>query len=204
MPERDHLDHAGSEPDEGSEAFDGGLQQLIAGDGYRLDDDLDVSLARQAPGPTLDDDLPPELLELEKIPRRLWRPTLAPMRPHERWYVARRISDERLRELAYEVVADLQAADSDGRQALQAERRRARETAAPLPTPEVARRSGARAVQINVRLTPDDHARLRDAAATTGMKPTTLARALVLNGVGKILRDRDAAGGGTGPQRSAG
>jgi hypothetical protein len=44
--------------------------------------------------------------------------------------------------------------------------------------------------QVNIRLRRDDHARLIDAAGFVGLRPTTLARALVLNGVAQILRER--------------
>ena len=46
--------------------------------------------------------------------------------------------------------------------------------------------------QINVRLRNDDHARLAQAAAAIGLKPTTLARALILNGAATILQTTES------------
>ena len=44
-------------------------------------------------------------------------------------------------------------------------------------------------MQVNIRLRTDDYARLMEAANAVGLRPTTLARALVLNGAAQILRD---------------
>jgi hypothetical protein len=153
-----------------------------------LDDDLYSYFAD--PGRE-DGEIPPEKLALEQIPRRLWEQTLAPVPRQQRFYVAQRVSDERLRVLAHEVVENLETADREARQARIATRRSFARTAAPLPAPDAAHVATGPTVQVNVRLRRDDHARLKDAATAAGMKPTTLARALVLNGVAKILRERD-------------
>ena len=46
---------------------------------------------------------------------------------------------------------------------------------------------------MNFRLRGDDYARLKEAADAVGMKATTLARALVLNGARKMLEERGAS-----------
>ena len=109
-----------------------------------------------------------------------------------RFYAAQRIPDEELRGLARQVVADLDIAESLARQSRDASRGRARRTAGQLPAPDAAHATARSTVQLNMRLRGDDYARLQNAATAAGMKPTTLARALVLNGVGKILRERGA------------
>jgi uncharacterized protein (DUF1778 family) len=48
-------------------------------------------------------------------------------------------------------------------------------------------------VQVNIRLRRDDYARLQQAAAAVGLRPTTLARAFVLNGATKVLQERGEA-----------
>ena len=63
---------------------------------------------------------------------------------------------------------------------------------APLPSPDAEHPVTQRPVQINIRLRADDHARLARAAQSVGLPPTTLARALVLNGAAQVLRDSGA------------
>lgn len=131
----------------------------------------------------------PDALELDKIPRRFWEQTLARVPFQMRFYVAQRIPDQHLRELAIKVVMDLDIAESLARRSRDALHGQARRIGAPLPAPDVGTRGTA---QLNMRLRRDDYERLREAATTVGMKPTTLARALVLNGVAKVLRERGA------------
>jgi hypothetical protein len=141
-----------------------------------------------------DMDLPDEVgcaqLQLDKIPRRLWEQALAPYRPQHRFFAALQVPDEALREQATDLAAAMNHAD-----AVRADERlragsRARSTAAPLPIPERGHPVSRSTLQINMRLRRDDHARLAEAAAFVGLRPTTLARALMLNGVAKILRER--------------
>jgi hypothetical protein len=141
-----------------------------------------------------DMDLPDEVgcaqLQLDKIPRRLWEQALAPYRPQHRFFAALQVPDEALREQATDLAAQMNHAD-----AVRADERlragtRARRTAAPLPAPGRAHPVSQSTLQVNMRLRRDDHARLADAAALVGLRPTTLARALVLNGVAQILRER--------------
>jgi hypothetical protein len=49
--------------------------------------------------------------------------------------------------------------------------------------------------QVNIRLRRDDHARLAAAAAAVGLRPTTLARALILNGAARILEEHAGSEG---------
>jgi hypothetical protein len=189
MLERDHLDGYDDDIDDPFGCRDD--RDLRADRDDRVDDDRSYGFWRP-PEPTLDDDMAPELIELEKIPRRLWKHTLGPVHPLLRYDVARQVGDAKLQALALKVIEDLEDADMAARQARSADRLRGRQTAAPVPTPDVTHHGANRTVQINLRLPRDDHSRLKEAAIATGMKPTTLARALVLNGVAKVLRERGA------------
>jgi hypothetical protein len=153
-------------------------------DGDDGDDGYFDPLDLQEPG-----DIPAEMIELEKIPRRLWEQTLAPMHRQQRVYVAHRIPDRRLRELASNLTFELDMEECERRRAGEEARYEARRTGVPLPTPASDHGASRPTVQVNVRLRRDDHARLTQAAAAVGLKPTTLARALVLNGAAQVLRD---------------
>lgn len=142
-----------------------------------------------------DDDIPPSQIELDKIPRRLWEQTLAPLHRQDRYWIAHQIADERLKHRASMLAFELDMADGKRRRERDESRFNARRSAAPLPTPQAGHAAARPAAQINIRLRRDDHARLTEAASSAGMRPTTLARALVLNGVGMILRERDARPG---------
>jgi hypothetical protein len=142
-----------------------------------------------------DDDFSPSTIELDKIPRRLWEQTLAPLHRHERYWIARQVANERLQEIASNLAFELDMADGKRGRERDESRFNARRTAAPLPTPPAGHAAARPAAQINIRLRRDDHAQLREAASRAGMRPTTLARALVLNGVAMILRDRAAPAG---------
>jgi hypothetical protein len=63
-----------------------------------------------------------------------------------------------------------------------------------LPTPAGGHAAGRSTTQVSIRLRRDDHARLTRAAAAVGLRPTTLARELVLDGAARILQE--AAGDG--------
>lgn len=134
-----------------------------------------------------------ELLELDKIPRRLWEQALTPVHAQVRCYVARQVQDEQLGELAWALVEELNHADRVARHSRDVARGMARRTGAPLPVPKAEHAAAQPTAQLNMRLRRDDYARLREAATAVGMKPTTLARALVLNGVNKVLADMGAA-----------
>jgi hypothetical protein len=128
-------------------------------------------------------------IDLEAIPRDLWRQALAPLHRQQRTWLASQLRDKRLRAEAMELAIELDFAEDDRKNARLEARHRARRTGAPLPTPSGDHPAGRGTVQVNMRLRRDDHARLAEAAATVGLKPTTLARALVLNGAAQILRD---------------
>jgi hypothetical protein len=134
-------------------------------------------------------DLHYEQIDLDKIPRRLWEQTLAPLHRQERIWIARQVSDERRRDAAMELATELDFADGDRRRARDEARFAARRMSWTLPVAGPDHASARPTVQVNIRLRRDDHERLRQAAATAGMRPTTLARALVLNGVAKILQE---------------
>jgi hypothetical protein len=129
-------------------------------------------------------------IELERIPVQLWEQTLALVSSPARFLVARRIPDEELRERALELVGEMQEAGWRRKRARDDARSRGRRAAAPLPVPDPEHAATRRSIQINLRLRGDDHARLAAAAAAVGLRPTTLARALVLNGVAKIRSER--------------
>jgi hypothetical protein len=135
------------------------------------------------------DDIPPSSIELEKIPRRLWEQTLAPLHRQERGFIANQVADEQLREVAWELADQLDTAECQRQRVAEEARFRARRTGVPLPTPDVDGAVLSPTVQLNIRLRRDDHVRLAQAAAAVGLKATTLARALVLNGAAQILRE---------------
>jgi hypothetical protein len=136
-----------------------------------------------------DDDIPPSSIELEKIPRRLWEQTLAPLHRQERALIARQVADEQLREVAWELASELDMAESRRHRAAEEARLRARRAGVPLPTPHADDAVLRPTVQLNIRLRRDDHERLAQASVAVVLRPTTLARALVLNGAAQILRE---------------
>ena len=135
-----------------------------------------------------------ERIELERVPRQLWKQTLAPYHRSLRTVVVRQVSDPALREIAWQVAEELDREESTRTISLQREQAAGRRHGAPLPMPGADHGAVRRTVQINTRLRADDHARLRRAADAVGLRPTTLARALVLNGVAMILRDHPDRG----------
>ena len=135
-----------------------------------------------------------ERIELERVPRQLWKQTLAPYHRSLRTVVVRQVSDSALREIAWQVAEELDREESTRTISLQREQAAGRRHGAPLPMPGADHGAVRRTVQINTRLRADDHARLRRAADAVGLRPTTLARALVLNGVAMILRDHPDRG----------
>ena len=139
------------------------------------------------------DELHPDDIELEKIPRGLWEQVLAPLPRSIRGYLARQVRDEHLQEAAWELVTALDIGAASEREGRLATRASAKRTGAPLPTPDADHPVTRPCVQINIRLRVDDHARLARAAESVGLPPTTLARALVLNGAAQVLRDSGAA-----------
>ena len=124
-------------------------------------------------------EIPPSMIELDKIPRRLWEQTLAPLHVQQRYFVAYQIADLRLQSIACNLARKLNMDDVQRRHARDAARREARRCGYPLPTPGASHAVTRQTVQVNIRLRADDRARLAQAAAAVGLRPTTLARALV-------------------------
>lgn len=141
---------------------------------------------------TYDDELSPSSIDLVKVPRRLWEQTLAPLHRQHRYSIAARIKDKRLQAIASNLAFKLDMEDSGRRNTRDVAHHKARRTGYPLPTPRAAHAVTRSGVQVNIRLRADDHARLAQAASAVGMKPTTLARALVLNGAAAILQEHAA------------
>jgi hypothetical protein len=194
-PEHDHLDDPFADPEH--EHLDDSLaapehQYVDDASADPEHDHLDDFFLGGPATPRLDDDISPEVIELEKVPRRLWEQTLAPWHPQLRFFATHRIADDGLRELAETLVIEMNDADRRRRHARDEAAHRGRRTAAPLPSPGRAHSANQPSVQVNFRLRRDDYARLKEAADAVGMKPTTLARALVLNGAAKILQERGA------------
>jgi hypothetical protein len=184
MPERDHLDD-GLDPGYLDDDLGPDVADYLRGRRDDLDDDdLYPGVARPR------GEIAPEALELDKIPRALWEQALAPVPRQERFYVAQRVADDELRELAHKLVGALDVAERRSWHARETARARARRTAAALPVADAAHAATRPTVQLNMRLRRDDYERVREAATAVGMKPTTLARALVLNGVAKVLQER--------------
>ena len=160
-------------------------------------DDLDDprNLVERAPD-RIPGDISPSLIELDQIPRRLWEQTLAPLHRQQRYWVAQRVADEQLREIAVELAFELDMAECERQDARAVARSKARRAGVPLATPGGDHAAHRPTAQVNIRLRRDDHAQLAQAAAAVGLKPTTLARALVLNGVALTLREHAARIGG--------
>jgi len=130
------------------------------------------------------------LIELEKIPPRLWEQTLAPLRRQQRYAVGRQVRDEHLQALALALAFELDMADGDAADARARARNAALRTGYALPNAGPGHPSARSSVQVNLRLRRDDHERLAHAAMAVGLRPTTLARSLVLNGAAMILREQ--------------
>ncbi|CAN5132546.1 hypothetical protein BH20ACT16_BH20ACT16_06610 [soil metagenome] len=128
-------------------------------------------------------------IELEKIPHALWEQTLAVVPTHQRGTVANHVGDRHLRQIAWALISKLAAEVAERRNEQDRAHHRARRTGYPLPMPTPSHAVARQTVQVNIRLRGDDHQRLTDAADVVGLKPTTLARALVLNGAGRILQE---------------
>ncbi len=192
MLEREHLD-LGADPlaadhtDLAADPLDVEDDPLdVEDDLFHVDDD---PVGRDAAGAGR---MSVDNLELEKIPRHLWPQVLAPFHRSQRGYAAHRIPDPHLQALAFEVVTELDFADGRQRHERDVAHHRARRTAAPLPLPDGSHAAAESTVQVNIRLRRDDYERLKKAASSVGLRPTTLARAFVLNGATKVLQERGA------------
>jgi hypothetical protein len=177
MPDQDPLKGLGEDFVLGE--FDGDLLGELDGDLFR---DLEPDASSAA-----------ETIELERIPRRLWEQTLAPLRRQQRVWIAHQIRDKRLRELATDLVFEFDMDECVRRRVREEACFAARRTGTSPPPPDSDPAAIRSTVRIDVRLRQDDHVRLTQAATAVGLKPTTLARTLVLNGAARILRE-DADG----------
>ena len=123
----------------------------------------------------------PSVPDLSRIPEERWAEVLLPLTERER---SDAVYNHLLGARIHRAVALRDALPSGfvasvGRDSL------SEGTAIPAPTP--ARTPGSR--QLNLRISPEQYARLEQAAAQLGEKPTVLARLLVVNGVNRIFAD---------------
>ena len=104
-------------------------------------------------------------------------------------WIAFQVKDRTLGKVAVQLADELAVAEDEAVIARQRAGHRALRTGYPLPSPGPAHATATLSRQVNIRLRRDDHERLAQAAIAVGLKPTTLARALLLNGSTMILRD---------------
>jgi len=117
---------------------------------------------------------------LDELPSERWREVLGPLSGRTRTWAMRRVANIDRRIAAMELAAELEKHDQQRADAL----RRAAARSSPLPAPRTDR-EGLR--QVNLKLRPDQVEDLRRLAATLSLKPTQLARMLVVNGVRRML-----------------
>jgi hypothetical protein len=123
--------------------------------------------------PLDEDDLP----ILNQIPREQWSEVLRPYR-----HVQRRIAVARLGD-AWTPDARVMLTYLELEDPPPMEVRTGRVPAVPGPAPHGKR-------QVNMKLSPEHHERLSEAARGVGLAPTHLARLLVVRGVDEMLRQR--------------
>lgn len=118
--------------------------------------------------------------DLGRLPPEQWKAALRPLTvPARRYALAEAPSRPEIDGLVLQ--AELEFEDWER----EANLRESVESGVSIPAPSIPR--AARGRQINFRLGPTGAEQLDRAAALLGMKPTTLARALTINGVGRIL-----------------
>ena len=123
--------------------------------------------------------------DLNLLPRERWPEVLRPLRERTRRYAVAGLRTQEAYIAGQILVSDLTLEDG-------AARSRARQAAPPrMPTGAPPTKGAQR--QVNFRLGPDEHARLRNAAELFGMPPTTLARVLTVRGVDAALYEERAA-----------
>lgn len=98
---------------------------------------LEPPIDPRARRPTVDEleEISHDSIDLEKVPRRLWEQTLAPLHRQQRYSVAHRVADEELREVAFELAFQLDMGECERANAKNIARHQARRTGHPLPTP---------------------------------------------------------------------
>ena len=78
-------------------------------------------------------------------------------------------------------------------------RRRAKATSLPQGEAPGRSRLRTRSCQVNVKLTPDDHEALKEAAREYGVAPATMAQMLVNRGLEAVERERQETGAAAQP-----
>ncbi len=125
--------------------------------------------------------------DLDELPSERWREVLGPLSGRTRTWAMRRVANVDRRIAAMELAVELEEHDKQRADAL----RRAAARSSPLPAPR-ADREGLR--QVNLKLRPDQVEDLRRLASTLALKPTQLARMLVVNGVRRMLYEERSLG----------
>ena len=114
-------------PAEDADEEDFDLSQLRVEEDDLAEDDAEALGERESVLDRLDRMADPESssIQLEKIPPRLWKQTLAPIRRQQRMWLAMDVRDRKLKALAIELATELDMAEADAADA----RRRATHTA---------------------------------------------------------------------------
>jgi hypothetical protein len=139
------------------------------------------------------------LPDLRKVPREQWRAALLPLSPLQRRTVLTQsgapmpvvaelmyetgMHDHVVKEAALDVISRSGSPDASGDLALSPELAAERE----------GRRARTTSRQVNLRLDPGEYAELERSARAVGLKPTQLARQLVLTGVRRIRYEQRRA-----------
>ena len=123
--------------------------------------------------------MPKELPNLQEIPRERWAEVLRPLDQQERDRAARVSVDffSEEGEAVWRLIAELMLEDAD--------RRAAEPRVAVVPEPP-APATPLRPRQVNVKLSAAEHRRLVAMANTFALRPTQLARQLIVRGVAQL------------------
>lgn len=119
------------------------------------------------------------LPDLDRLPRARWREVLAPLSSRARDWTIRRVAPENI-VAAVELDLELAGEDEERREAM----RRVAARGQSLPEPRVARTV---ARQLNLKVSAEQMVDLRRLAEMLSLRPTQLARMLVLSGVRRML-----------------
>ena len=189
--------HGGGWDDERD--VDGAQRRSIDGDGPAADDGVagddevagdgfaeDLFLAPQARSRRMHGDIPicgynrgEPVPDLALLPRERWREVLSGLSPYGRQLAKNTVATTDDAIAAGILVGDLAAESPPPR------------LSAPPPMPRAVAEPPARGprLQVNFRLTPDEHGRQLEAAKAFGMRPAALARLLTVRGVNRALYD---------------
>ena len=147
--------------------------------------------------PHADDSPSPDSIDLSTIPRSAWRAALAPFHRSSRGHIAQSATVDADRVDALDLVVTMDFEEIDRAQEARKARGRARRQTGELPSPGLEHAARGAGRQVNVRLSPRDHAALVRAADYAALAPTTHARTLIVNGSARIVAERER-----GPDRS--